>query len=845
MSRRFSRRAMLGAIVSGCALMGSVGAPTAAPAAPSNAAVTQAARVNGRSETQIRTLLADTTAKLDARGRIYYVDPAPVSPSALLPAQPAAPAPYPYAQTFTLHSQPGSRRVIYLDFDGETIAGTAWNDPDEWGTPPSYFAEPFSLDASPADFSTAEQDVVQSVWQRVAEDYAPFDVDVTTQDPGPYLIDREEPSDPYYGTRALITDAPEVGATCGCGGVAYLGVFDIASDHAYYQPALVFPESLADDPKNIAEATSHEVGHNFGLSHDGAAGGVGYYEGHGSWAPIMGVGYYRPIVQWSRGEYAGANNGEDDLATIDAHGAPLRADDVGDVTGSAWGLGPGPSASLEKTIGTDADVDMFKVTAAAGAASFSVTPAASSPNLDAQLTLRNSAGTVIATSNPTSASSSTDVATGMAASISMSLPSIGTYYAVVEGVGALNPLTTGYSGYGSIGRYTLSATFRPYVANDDFAAATPLPSSEVGSANGRNVGATKQPGEPNHASVAGGTSVWFKWTAPYSETVTFDTSGSTFDTLLAAYTGKAVNALSAKASNDNDGASAQSRLSFAAVGGTAYWIAVDGKAGAAGAIQLAWLQRPRNDAFASPTVISDAIGLVKTWTVGATRQAGEPKHAGVAGFGSVWYRWTAPAAGKVTFDSDGSAYDTLLAVYTGTSLYGLTPRASNDGGGAGSKVTFTATAGTVYRIAVDSKYGGGALMTLRWAQAPPNDPFVGATAISGLSGSTTELTLYATAEPGEPVHGSGAAKSVWFKWTAPKTGTLTLDTIGSSFDTLLGIYTGTAIGALTTKATNDDIDAATVQSRIVLAVTKGTVYRFVVDGRGGASGTMKLRWSLP
>ena len=195
-------------------------------------------------------------------------------------------APFPYADTFRLHSRPGSLRTVYLDFDGETIAGTAWN--GSFGAPlDPFFAEPFSIDGSPA-FSTAEQDVVQSVWQRVAEDYAPFDIDVTTQDPGPAAITRSGPSDLVFGTRALITDAPEVGNSCGCGGVAYVGVFDATSNHAFYQPAWVVAQALGHNAKYIAEATSHEVGHNLGLSHDGTSS-QGYYPGAGAWAPIMGV----------------------------------------------------------------------------------------------------------------------------------------------------------------------------------------------------------------------------------------------------------------------------------------------------------------------------------------------------------------------------------------------------------------------------------------------------------------------------------------------------------------------------------------------------------------------------
>ena len=92
---------------------------------------------------------------------------------------------------------------------------------------------------------------------------------------------------------------------CSCGGVAYVGIFDNVGDT--YKPALVFFDMLGSgNEKYVAEAISHEAGHNMGLNHDGAAG-TGYYQGHGSgatgWAPIMGVGYYQPLVQWSKGEY--------------------------------------------------------------------------------------------------------------------------------------------------------------------------------------------------------------------------------------------------------------------------------------------------------------------------------------------------------------------------------------------------------------------------------------------------------------------------------------------------------------------------------------------------------------
>lgn len=134
---------------------------------------------------------------------------------------------------------------------------------------------------------------------------------------------------------------------------------------------------------------------------------------------------------------------------------------------------------------------------------------------------------------------------------------------------------------------TVSAKEAAAPANDNFAGAQVL-SGAAGSASGSNVGATKETGEPNHAGNAGGASIWYRWTAPLSGTATFDTSGSSFDTLLAIYTGSAVNALTTIASNDNDGPNLTSKASFSAVAGTTYQVAVDGSGGKTGAVTLDW-----------------------------------------------------------------------------------------------------------------------------------------------------------------------------------------------------------------------------------------------------------------
>ena len=127
---------------------------------------------------------------------------------------------------------------------------------------------------------------------------------------------------------------------------------------------------------------------------------------------------------------------------------------------------------------------------------------------------------------------------------------------------------------------------------------------------------------------------------------------------------------------------------------------------------------PANDNFSSAFAISGSQGTTNGTNVRATKESGEPNHAGNAGGASIWYNWTAPASGSVTIDTIGSTLDTVLAVYTGSSVGSLTTIASdNDSGGNGaSRVVFTASSGTTYRIAVDGFGGARGNVTLNWIQ---------------------------------------------------------------------------------------------------------------------------------
>jgi hypothetical protein len=128
--------------------------------------------------------------------------------------------------------------------------------------------------------------------------------------------------------------------------------------------------------------------------------------------------------------------------------------------------------------------------------------------------------------------------------------------------------------------------------------------------------------------------------------------------------------------------------------------------------------------------------------------------------------------------------------------------------------------------------------------APANDSFANAISLSGLVVTTTGSSVGATKEPSEPNHGgNNGGASVWWTWTAPDTGLTTIDTFGSSYDTLLGVYVGTAVNQLTTIASNDD--SLSLQSLVTFNAVAGTVYRIAVDGFGNSRGSITLHLRGP
>lgn len=258
---------------------------------------------------------------------------------------------------------------------------------------------------------------------------------------------------------------------------------------------------------------------------------------------------------------------------------------------------------------------------------------------------------------------------------------------------------------------------------------------------------------------------------------------------------------------------------------------------------------PRNDSFRNAREI--ALPSITTGTViDATRERGEPPHSESTNRRTVWYRLRPRSAGPIALNTCSTTFDTVLAVYEGRSVRALNEVASNDDfcGSLGSRVSFDAVGGRTYRVAVsvfdDARVGRGRfeLVALRVRPAR-NDAFADAASIR-VGHRRTISTEAATAEADEPAHAdSPAAHSVWFRFAPSRSETVTLDTFASAFDTVVGVYRGDSVGALTEVASNDDGRGQSLASRVRFRATAGETYLIAVDGFQDAAGDAVLRLS--
>lgn len=324
-----------------------------------------------------------------------------------------------------LQSRPGNPRVIYLDFDGELVSGTAWNGGD-------------TINALPARMTAAQ---IRETWERVVQCFEIFDVNVTTNRA---VYDAAPDTSKTHSIISSTNDAAP-----SAGGVAWLDSF--ANPDPAYKINWTFND---EDPRDCTTIITHEVGHTLALNHDGRTATSTepreeYYEGHGNgttgWGPIMGAAYGRELMHWNNGDYPRANNPEDDLAIISApQRIPLLPDDHSASMANATAVRFFPTGG---SVSGNDDSDLFKLTLGAGTHKVS----ASRPDfsvLDIDLQILNASGATIATAAPP-ASLSANTTFTLSARSEITIRVRGSGKAAVPG-------DDGYSNYGSIGRYELS-----------------------------------------------------------------------------------------------------------------------------------------------------------------------------------------------------------------------------------------------------------------------------------------------------------------------------------------------------------------------------------------------------
>jgi hypothetical protein len=469
-------------------------------------------------------------------------------------------------------------------------------------------------------------------------------------------------------------------------------------------------------------------------------------------------------------------------------------------------------------------------------------------------------------------------------------------------------------------------------ANDDLADAEGLGGVAHATASGDNRGATVEPGETDPApGLTARATVWYSWTASSTEQATIRVCPSDLTFGVAVATGDQVGQLTPVAQGSF---SDPCVVTFTPVQGTTYRIGVDGVLSHKGLFHLALDQAaavpvtPPNDNFANAQDLGNGATANSSGDNRAAGvESGEPDPVpGSTTRATVWYRWTAPSADRVTIDVCSASFSGDVAVYTGTALADLTEVAQGTPSSR-CQVSFVPAGDTTYRIVVDGlstkkgtfsltleqgvqrhpltidkslgtgsgtvksspsgidcgsacqhSYDAGthvsltatpasgqtfagwsgdcsgtatcevtlsqarsviATFTASGGAAPANDAFASTQDLgSGATATASGTNRGATVEAGEPDPGPGftSRASVWYRWTAPASGQVTIDVCSTSFSAGIAVYTGTAVDQLTDVAHGGLGNPC----QISFAATSGTEYRIAVDGILGQTGAFSL-----
>jgi hypothetical protein len=321
------------------------------------------------------------------------------------------------------------------------------------------------------------------------------------------------------------------------------------------------------------------------------------------------------------------------------------------------------------------------------------------------------------------------------------------------------------------------------------------------------------------------------------------------DTVLTVQTGATLASQTVVAVDQSAAWLSTGAVVFTATAGTIYQIRVDGQADSEGALQLALQPAPAppNDGFASRLMLSGVGTTASGNLLGATLEAGETNFSAPNGGHSVWFDWTAPASGAAFFRVVGDNFSPAFGLYTGTALASLAAAVSGGSGAATASaqtffISYPVSSGTSYKIRVDGApaTNGNFQVSVSMPAPPLNDAFASRMKLSGAVVRSVTNNEGATAQSGEPAHaGTTAAYSVWHEWTAPSSGTVTLDTIGSLGRPRIAVYTGTVLGALTAIA-SDSITGSETFAKLTFAAMAGTTYIIAVDSQASGRGMVSL-----
>lgn len=338
------------------------------------------------------------------------------------------------------NSLPGANATIYLDFNGD-IART-------WGSYSVPSTPAYDSDGDASTFSAGELANIYEIWQRVAEKFSPFKINVTTVDPGTYLNGK---------AMQVVIGGNGSWMTGGPGGVSYVNSFTNSAPNTAY----AFTMNLGNGyPKYVAEAISHETGHAFGLQHQSSYSGptktAEYSSGNGASAPTMGNSYSATRGLWWYGTSSNNAAMQEDMSIIagNTNGFGYRADDYGSSPTSAKNLGFSNGKFIVKgAVSSISDKDFFKFTFNGGSLTLKLRGQGAGSMLDAKLRLYKADGTIV--SNVDGSSLSETILRTLAP---------GTYYAAVFSHG----------NYGDVGQYSL-------YGYDDIAASSAAPGTTPGS----------------------------------------------------------------------------------------------------------------------------------------------------------------------------------------------------------------------------------------------------------------------------------------------------------------------------------------------------------------------------